>query len=119
LLFSLSTALNVTADWEVVVWTENDTCLEKDFDWAQDPSEPKGPLPLLAFRSFGFGRVIAIADQIPFTDYGSPVAFQVIDWLSEEMGNTSAYLEAEDALLRAKHGFKRLKVRGAAQSELR
>jgi hypothetical protein len=102
LLFSWSTALNLTSDWRVIVWTENDTWLDMDFDWAQNPSEPRGPLPLLAIRSFGFGRVAAITDQIPFTDCGSPVAYQLIDWLSEDMMNASAYLEAEDAMIRAK-----------------
>lgn len=101
LLFSWSTALDLTADLEVVVWTENDTWLEKDFDWAQDSSEPKGPLPLLAIRSYGFGRIAAITDQIPFADCGSPIAFQLMDWLSEGMRNASAYLEAEDVILRS------------------
>ena len=63
-------------------------------NWSRDDDEPEGPLPFVAARQFGEGRVVVVGDQNIFGDAwvhfadNFELAMNAFDWLTGESAPT-------------------------------
>ncbi|MCK5585577.1 hypothetical protein KAJ02_05845, partial [Candidatus Bipolaricaulota bacterium] len=75
----------VNSEWSIVVSTAPEVWQELGEDERPSPGELEGPFPVVAFRSFGEGRIAAVCDNAPFQAGGSPsLVYNLVTWLAEK-----------------------------------
>jgi len=90
-VYDEGTALEVEGAWTVLAFSGASTWLELDGDGERDPVEPAGPLPVMAAREYGSGRIVVIGSHFVFED----------SWIYEE-GNYQLMINAIDWLIRSR-----------------
>jgi|GEM_PF-2458803 len=76
-------SMTVDLEWTTLAESSAQSWEERTGDSQLSANERQGPFPLLAVREFGEGRIVAVADEQPFTRYGdSFLVRKLIDWLS-------------------------------------
>jgi len=83
LQLNYASPMSVDPEWSIVVSTAPEVWQELNEDEQPSPGELEGPFPVVAFRSFGEGRVAAVCDNSPFQEGGSPsLIYNLITWLA-------------------------------------
>ncbi|MGD0005964.1 MAG: beta-galactosidase trimerization domain-containing protein [Anaerolineaceae bacterium] len=71
-------------EWKSIARTPSDSWIDTDGDGQMQPDEPKGPFTYMGYRSLEQGRILAIADNLPFQEGAwPPILFDnIVNWLA-------------------------------------
>ena len=83
LQMNYASPMTVDDRWSIVASTAADVWQERIGDDQPSSGEMLGPFPVVAYRSYGTGRVAAVCDNAPFADWGnSSLVYNLIIWLA-------------------------------------
>jgi len=83
--------MTVDSDWTVIASTTAAVWQEGGEDEQQSAGELGGPFPVVAFRSYGEGRIAAVCDDAPLRTWGSrSLMYNLIRWLAGVAGLSDA-----------------------------
>jgi uncharacterized protein (TIGR03437 family) len=122
LFYNWGTGLLTDSRWLALVKTGPGAWLDPDGDRIRDPAERPGPIVHTAVRTFGSGRVIAIANRSPFFTWSgydnATLGRNAVNWAAGAIGPRRSLIQSAGADVEAAAADGRLVGLSNARADL-